>query len=59
MDQQSIMLYFSIKELSVKLIHQELVDMLGLEALAYSTVIWYFRTARFAGQSEKAPPRPN
>jgi uncharacterized membrane protein len=55
MDQRSIALYLSMKGLSAKLIHQELVDMLGLEALAYSTVTWYLRTASFAAQSEEAP----
>ena len=55
MDQRSIALYLSRKGLSATLIHQELVDTLGPEAAAYSTVTWYLREARFAGQSEEVP----
>jgi hypothetical protein len=46
-----------MKGLSAKLIYQELVDRLGLEAVAYSTVVSHLRIARFAGRSEKALPR--
>jgi hypothetical protein len=55
MDQRSIALYLSMKGLSATLIHQELVDTFGPEAAAYSTVTWYLREARFAGQNEEVP----
>jgi hypothetical protein len=47
MDQRSIALYLSINGLSTKAIHQELVRTLGAEAVAYPTVTWYLRTAKF------------
>jgi hypothetical protein len=53
MDQRSNALYLSTKGLSAKLIHQTLVDILGFETVAYSTVTWYLRTARFVGQREE------
>jgi hypothetical protein len=55
MDQRPIALYLSMKGLSATLIYQELVDTLGREVAAYSTVTWYLREARFAGQSEEVP----
>jgi hypothetical protein len=55
MDQRSIALYLSMKGFSATLIHQELVDTVGHEAAGYSTVTWYLREARFAGESEEIP----
>jgi hypothetical protein len=49
MDQPSIALYLSMKELSSKPMYQELVQMLGAEAVAYPTVTWYLRVATFPG----------
>ena len=55
MHQQSIALYLSIKGFSAKQIHRELVETLGREAVAYQTVTWDLRTAKFAGHSEEPP----
>jgi hypothetical protein len=54
MDQRSIALYVSMKGLSAKTIHHELVRTLGAEAIAYRAVTWYLRSAKFLAQSEKA-----
>jgi hypothetical protein len=54
MDQRSIALYLSMKELSVKAIHQEIVQTLGAEAVAYLTVTWYLRAAKLLAQSKEA-----
>jgi hypothetical protein len=43
-----------MKGLSAKTIHQELVQTLGAEAIAYSTVTWYLRPAKFPAQSKEA-----
>jgi hypothetical protein len=47
MDQRSIWLFLARKELSALGIHNELVAVLGLEALAYSTISKYRRQRRF------------
>jgi hypothetical protein len=54
MDQRPIALYVSMKGLSVKAIHPELVQMLGAEIVAYPTVRSYLRTAKFPAQSKEA-----
>jgi hypothetical protein len=59
MDERSIAPYLSMKRLSAELIHQELVDMIGLEVIADSTLTWYLHTARFTGHSANAPLNPN
>jgi hypothetical protein len=55
MDLRSIALGLSMKGLSGKAIHQELVQTLGVEAVAYPTVTWYLRAAKFPAQSKEAP----
>jgi hypothetical protein len=55
MHQRSIALYLSMKGLPAKAIHQELVQTLGAEAVAYPTVTWYLRVAKFQAQSKEAP----
>jgi hypothetical protein len=55
MDQRSIALCLSMKGLSPKSIHQELVQTLGAEAVAYPTVTWYLRAAKCPAQSKDAP----
>jgi hypothetical protein len=54
MDQRSKALYLSMKGLSGKLIHQELVQILHTEAVAYPTVTWYVPVAKFAVRSREA-----
>jgi hypothetical protein len=41
MDQRSICAFFAIKELSAQIIHNELANVLDLDAIAYLTVIKY------------------
>jgi hypothetical protein len=55
MDQRSIALYVSVKGLSAKAIHQELIQTLGAEAVVYWTVVWHLLAAKFPGQSNDAP----
>jgi AraC-like DNA-binding protein len=54
MDQRSIVLYLSVKGLSVKAIHQELVQTFGFEAVAYHTAARYLRAAKFLAQRKEA-----
>jgi hypothetical protein len=54
MDQRSIALYFSMKGLSAKAIHQELIQKIGAEGVAYPTVTRYLR-AKFPAQSKEGP----
>jgi hypothetical protein len=44
-----------MKGLSAKAIHQELVQMLGAEAIAYPTVTWYLHAVKFPAQSQEEP----
>jgi hypothetical protein len=55
MNQRSIALYLSMKRLLPKAFHQELVQTLGAEAVAYRTVAWCLRAAKFPAQSKEAP----
>jgi AraC-like DNA-binding protein len=55
MDQRSTVPYVSMKGLSAKAIHQELVQTLGAEAVAYPAVTWHLRTAKFPAQSKEVP----
>jgi hypothetical protein len=55
MDQRSIALYLSMKGLSAKAIHRELVRTLGAEAVTYPAVTWYLHAARSPAQSKEAP----
>jgi hypothetical protein len=54
MDQRTIAFYLRMKGLSAEAIHQDLVAILGPEAIAYSTVTWYLRTSKFASQNKEA-----
>jgi hypothetical protein len=47
MNQRSIAPELSTKELPAKATCQDLVEMLGAEAVAYPTVTWYLRAAKF------------
>jgi phage terminase large subunit-like protein len=44
-----------MKGLSTKSIHQERVQALRAEAVAYPTVTWYLHMAKFAAQPKEAP----
>jgi hypothetical protein len=53
MDQRTICLYLNRKELSAQTIHDELVKVLGSDAIAYSTVTSYLRVSRWRAQNEE------
>jgi hypothetical protein len=55
MDERSIAPYLSMKGLSAREIHQELVETLGAEAVEYCTLTYDLPKAKLAGQSEEAP----
>jgi hypothetical protein len=54
MDQRSIALFLSMKGLSAKAIHQELVQTLAAEAVAYRTITWHVRAVTFPAQCKEA-----
>jgi hypothetical protein len=56
MDQKAIVLYLRMKEMAVDAIHDDLVHMLGKDAVAYSMVTKYARSAQFSGRKESTPP---
>jgi hypothetical protein len=53
MDQRTICLYLNRKGLSLKAIHDELVQVLGSDIIAYSTVTSYLRASRWRAQNEE------
>jgi hypothetical protein len=53
MDQRTICLYLNIKGLSPQVIHDELVQILGLDAIAYSKVASYLRASHWRAQNEE------
>jgi hypothetical protein len=56
MDQKPIVLYLRMKEVALDGIHDDLVRTLGKDAVAYSTVTKYVRSAQFSGRKEATPP---
>jgi hypothetical protein len=52
MDQKPIALYLRMKEMALDAIHNDLVRTLGTDAVAYSTVTKYARSAQFSGRKE-------
>jgi hypothetical protein len=59
MDQKSIVLYLRMKGMALDVIHDDLVRTLGKvgkDAVAYSTVTKYARSAQFSGRKESTPP---
>jgi hypothetical protein len=56
MDQKPIVLYLRMKGMALNAIHDDLVRTLGKDAVAYSTVIKYARSAQFSDQKEATPP---
>jgi hypothetical protein len=55
MDQKPIVLYLRMKEMALDAIHDDLVRTLGKDAVAYSTVTKYARSAQFSGRKEATP----
>jgi hypothetical protein len=56
MDQKPIVLYLRMKGMGLDAIHDDLVRTLGKDAVAYSTVTKYARSAQFSGRKEATPP---
>jgi hypothetical protein len=56
MDQKPIVLYLRMKGMALDTIHDDLVRTLGRDAVAYSTVTRYARSAQFSGRKEATPP---
>jgi hypothetical protein len=56
MDQKPIVLYLRKKGMALDAIHDGLVRMLAKNAVAYSTVTKYARSAQFSGRKEATPP---
>jgi hypothetical protein len=56
MDQKPIVLYLPMKGLALDAIHDDLRRTLGKDAVAYSTVTKYARSAQFSGRKEAPAP---
>jgi hypothetical protein len=56
MDQKPIILYLPMKERALDANHDDLVRMFEKDAVAYSTVTKYARSAQFSGRKETTPP---
>jgi hypothetical protein len=56
-DQKPAVLYLRIKRMALDAIHGDLVRTLGKDAVAYSTVTKYSRSAHFSGRKEATPPK--
>jgi hypothetical protein len=59
MDQRTICLYLSRKRFSAHAIHEELVQILGSDAIAYSTVTCHLRASRWTAQTEERHSDPS
>jgi hypothetical protein len=57
MDQKPIILYLRMKGMALDAIHDDLVCMLGKDAVAYSTVTRYARSAQFSDRKEATLPK--
>jgi hypothetical protein len=58
MDQRTICFYLNRKGLSAKAIHDELVQVLGFDVIAYSTVTCYLGASRWRAQNEEQHSDP-
>jgi hypothetical protein len=56
MDQKPIVLYLRMKGMALDATHDGLVRTLGKDAVLYSTVTKYVRSAQFSGRKEVTPP---
>jgi hypothetical protein len=56
MDQKPIVLYLRMKGMVLDAIHDDLVRAFGKDAVAYSTVTKYARSAQFSGRKKAIPP---
>jgi hypothetical protein len=58
MDQRTICLYLSRKGFSAYAIHEELVQLIGSDAITYSTVTYHLRASRWTAQTEERHSDP-
>jgi hypothetical protein len=58
MDQRSIRLFLAMKGLSAQAIYNELVVVLGPDAIGYSTATNYLRQSHFPSALRKTPDEP-
>jgi hypothetical protein len=58
MNQRTICLYLNRKGLSAQAIHDEFVQVLGYDAIAYSTVTSYFGASRWRAQNDEQDSDP-
>jgi hypothetical protein len=56
MDQKPIVIHLRMKGTALDAIHDDRVRTLGKDAVAYSTVTKYTRSAQFSGRKEATPP---
>jgi hypothetical protein len=56
MDRKPIVFSLRMKGMALDAIHDDLVRTLGKDAVVYSTVTKYGRTAQFSGRKEATPP---
>jgi hypothetical protein len=56
MDQNPIVLYLQMKGMAPDAVHDDFVRTLGKDAVAYSTVTRYARSAQFSGRKKVVPP---
>jgi hypothetical protein len=56
MDQKPIVLYLRMEGMALDAIHHDIVRTLGKDAVAYSTVTKYARSAQFSGRKEATAP---
>jgi hypothetical protein len=59
MDQKPIVLYLRVKGMAFDAIHDDLVRTLGKDAVVYSTVTRYARSAQFSSRKETTPEVPD
>jgi hypothetical protein len=58
MDQKAIVLYLHMRGMSLDAIREDLVHVLGENAVAYSTVTKYVRSEKFSPKNDGPPSRP-
>jgi hypothetical protein len=58
MDQYSICLYLNRKGLSAHVIHDKLVQVIGSDAVAYSTITFYVRASYWTAGKEEQHSHP-
>jgi hypothetical protein len=56
LDQKPIVFYLWMKGMALDVIHDDLVSTLGKDAVPYSTVTKYTRSAQFSGRKEATAP---